>query len=143
MKLELIKKVNEVISMRDMLVEYGSDVSPSGLLFCPFHDDENKKSAKYFSDSNKMWCFVERKLYGSYDVMKLMGYSDESIERLVGGDVSNIDSSSDSSVDVGVKFPLVDSGSIGDFRRSGNLGEYLRVLDKYWRYRDKLEVEKL
>ena len=134
MKLENIKRVNKVISVRDVLEELGVEIDPSGLLFCPFHDDVHKKSAKLYEDSNKIWCFVEKRHYGSCDVMKKLGYSEENMLNLIGGSVGSIGEDYK-----GVKFPIVDSESKNDFKRDGDLVKYLDILDRYWKFRDKLK----
>lgn len=70
--------VNENVSLVDLVKElYGVELHPGYTTICPFHHD-HRKSAKVFND-NALVCFAERKTYRSYDVLKLMGVTDEVI----------------------------------------------------------------
>lgn len=42
------------------------------MLFCPFHQDHNKPSAKIFEDpdGDKLYCFTEKRMYSSWDYIK-------------------------------------------------------------------------
>ena len=51
------------------------ELSEYGVMFCPFHDDKNKPSAKFFRDSDgveRIFCYSERKQFTSYDYVKLI-----------------------------------------------------------------------
>ena len=51
------------------------ELSEYGVMFCPFHDDRNKPSAKFFKDSDgieRIYCYSERKQFTSYDYVKLI-----------------------------------------------------------------------
>lgn len=42
----------------------------SGSCLCPFHDNENTEAAKFYRESNTLWCFAENKLYTVYDLLE-------------------------------------------------------------------------
>lgn len=51
------------------------DINTYGACYCVFHDDTNKPSAKLYKDEDgieRMWCFVCRKQYTSYEYIKLI-----------------------------------------------------------------------
>ena len=78
MELKLIKIVDKVVSARKLLGALGVDLHGNNTFLCPFHDD-NKKSAKFYDDANNMYCFAERRVYGSYDMLRHLGASDKDI----------------------------------------------------------------
>jgi hypothetical protein len=43
-------------------------------MYCPFHDDRltGKPSAKYHSDTDKLYCFSESKMYTAYHALKII-----------------------------------------------------------------------
>lgn len=64
--------INNYVSIYDGLEEWGvidsdkkGEDSP---IFCPFHDDRHHRSAKVYADTNSIFCFMEWKLYRSFDV---------------------------------------------------------------------------
>lgn len=72
-----IKLVNKKFNFLRLLKAAGVEVwrVPSPVR-CIFHDDSSK-SAKVFHDG--LWCWVCQKRFGSYDLMRFMGYTDGSI----------------------------------------------------------------
>ena len=62
------------------LSELGDFNPYSPVILCPFHDDRNKPSAKFYQDDEdgiqKIWCFVCRKQYTAYDYVKLILHQD-------------------------------------------------------------------
>lgn len=65
--------INRKFSLKKLLDGYGVDTSAS-VTYCPFHPDEmtGKPSAKYHSDSDKLYCFSESKQYTAYHALKLL-----------------------------------------------------------------------
>lgn len=50
-------------------------------IFCPFHEDVNKKSAVIYPDDNVVYCFTERETYGPYDYLRYIdGMSEDEIK---------------------------------------------------------------
>lgn len=75
-----IKAVNQKFDLVGLLREMRCriDMVPTTLR-CPFHED-NSKSAKLFED-NRLYCWACHKQYGSYDVLQVLGVSDDEITR--------------------------------------------------------------
>lgn len=79
------KIVNRVFNMRKLLLAYDSSIYLTDVVTtfcCPFPNHggpDERKSAKYYADTNEVFCFAERKTYRPYDVLKLMGRSDDDI----------------------------------------------------------------
>ena len=71
---------NQKFNMKKLLKRYDylDHVGQSHIL-CPFHDDINNPSARYFEDTDKLYCFTERKLYGAYDMLRKVGLSNKDI----------------------------------------------------------------
>lgn len=65
--------INRRFSLRKLLEGYGVDTS-ANVTYCPFHPDEmtGKPSAKYHSDTDKLYCFSESKMYTAYHALKLL-----------------------------------------------------------------------
>jgi len=78
MELRLIKIVDKVFSARKLLESLGVRIYGNNVFLCPFHDD-NHNSAKFYEDANNMYCFAERRVYGSYDMLRHMEFSDKDI----------------------------------------------------------------
>jgi hypothetical protein len=54
-------------------------------IYCPFHDDVNKKSANIYPSSDEIYCFTNKNVFGPYDILsELDGLSDEEIKNKVG-----------------------------------------------------------
>lgn len=81
--------INENVSMRELLVEMGVDIPRNGVIFCPFHDNTRTPAAKFYDDSNKLWCFGEQKMYFSYNCMRSLNYTDERIFDYLPEDLSD------------------------------------------------------
>jgi len=64
--------INRFTKMTDLLSYAGFQAHYEGTVFCPFHSDEKKKSAKIYNDEDgdKLWCFAERRMYFPIDVFK-------------------------------------------------------------------------
>ena len=78
MKLEYIKIADKVFSARKLLNHLGVEIYGNGTFLCPFHDD-TRRSAKFFPEANNMYCFAERRVYGSYDMLRYLGKTDTDI----------------------------------------------------------------
>lgn len=65
--------INRKFSLKKLLKGYGVDVD-ANVIYCPFHPDEmtGKPSAKYHSDTDKLYCFSESKMYTAYHALKLL-----------------------------------------------------------------------
>ena len=80
--------VNAVCQMEPLLKLLGVDLSQTGstTFHCPFprhHGRDNKKSAQFFPDTNQVYCYTEHWTYRPYDVMRILGYSDNEIMRYI------------------------------------------------------------
>lgn len=76
----LIQFVNSNISMGKVLESI--DIEPRRSMYCPFHEDVEggHRSAKFFEDTDSMYCFSERKSYRAYDAMiMLVGHTPASL----------------------------------------------------------------
>lgn len=66
---------------------YGIKVSDASWTFhCPFPDhpgQDKRKSAKYFSDTNRVYCFTEQRIYSAYDILRFNGVSDKKMLQLI------------------------------------------------------------
>lgn len=78
-------KVKDYINRMPFDEEYyrifGRKVS-LGHIYCPFHTNTDTPAAKYYTDSNCCYCFVCKKTYGTYDLMRV--YEPSRIEELKG-----------------------------------------------------------
>lgn len=64
-----------------------------GAMFCPFHEDKNKPSAKFFKDDDgveRIYCYAERKQFTSYDYVKLILEENPMIKLLKECDINDI-----------------------------------------------------
>lgn len=68
-----VEVINKRYNLGKLLTNLGIDISGSNM-YCPFHPDEmtGKPSAKYHSDSDKVYCFSENKSYSAYHAIKLL-----------------------------------------------------------------------
>jgi len=65
--------INRTVPMEQILKEfYGIEVAPGTTIFCPFHNDNNRKSAKFHPD-NAIYCFAESKTFRPWDVLLMQG----------------------------------------------------------------------
>jgi len=71
-------KVNAVFSMKRLLLRLGTRVWRTGSILCPFHED-TRRSAKYYEQSDEIFCFAEFKTYRAYDCLRALGASDRDI----------------------------------------------------------------
>jgi hypothetical protein len=81
---EAKKLVNRVIGVDKLLDKYyGLDVtSGSPQIRCPFptHEgDDESPSARYYPDSNSVFCFAEQRSFTAYDILKFLGFDDDTI----------------------------------------------------------------
>lgn len=77
-----IKVINQNMNTTALLGSLGVDIYRlPQTLRCPFHDDTSK-SAKVFPDGH-IYCWTEQRMYGAYDLLKLMGVSDNQMLRLL------------------------------------------------------------
>lgn len=83
-----IEMVNQSFPVHKLLRKYyGVRVSDASWTFhCPFPNhpgNDTRKSAKYFSDTNKVYCFTEQRMYSAYDILKMNGVSDKQMIKLI------------------------------------------------------------
>ena len=64
------KIINTYIRMTDLFDKLGIEYSEHSNMYCPFHGNFNTPSAHYHTDSNRLWCYSENRMYGSWDVLK-------------------------------------------------------------------------
>ena len=70
---EIKKLLNKMVNMYDILNEAGYKINAYGNSFCPFHDNEDTPSAKYYPTSDTLFCFSEGKVYSAIDALRLAG----------------------------------------------------------------------
>ncbi len=61
--------MNKHLDMRKLLENAGHWISQSGVLFCPFHPDRHRESAKVYE--NYLWCFTEGRRYYPHHFIEL------------------------------------------------------------------------
>lgn len=68
-----VEVINKKFNMGKLLRNLGYEID-YGNIYCPFHDDEStgKPSAKYHSDTDKLYCFSENKMYSAYHALKIL-----------------------------------------------------------------------
>jgi hypothetical protein len=81
---EAKRVVNQVVRVDNLLEKYyGLDVnSGSHQIRCPFptHEgDDQSPSAKFYPESNSVFCFAEQKTFRAYDILKFLGFEDDMI----------------------------------------------------------------
>lgn len=72
-KREIIKLLDKMFSLYDILTDAGYKINEFGNTFCPFHDNDVSPAAKYYSDTDTLHCFSEGVTYRAYDALKLVG----------------------------------------------------------------------
>lgn len=73
-------QMKKLVSEKIDLVEALYKVNPEGFYevgqqcYCPFHDNENTPAASIYEDEKRktLYCFSERKLYDSSDVLEIL-----------------------------------------------------------------------
>ena len=65
--------INRKFNLGKLLKGYGLNIDQQ-TMYCPFHDDHltGKPSAKYHSDTDKLYCFSESKMYTAYHALKIL-----------------------------------------------------------------------
>lgn len=127
--------LNKNVDMVPFLEELGVKVPPNGVMFCCFHENTETPAAKYFEDTNKVFCFSESKLFGTYEVMKLLKYSNDKIKTYI--DYSALE---DFEVDFSVmKFPVVDDETKALAEK--NIFDYLDKLNHLWKNREDVNCQ--
>lgn len=73
--------INSKYNMGDILKNYLHLDIGAVNMFCPFHDDESsgKPSAKYYEQSDTLYCYSEGKSYTAYHAMKLIGINTDKV----------------------------------------------------------------
>lgn len=138
---EQIQWINEKVGMRDLLHELGVDIPRNGVFYCPFHDNSRTPAAKYYADSNKLWCFAEQKMYHAYDCMRKLEYSNERILAYLPEDLSDFEAK-----DFKLMFPIVPECMIKQSEASDSFIELCRFLfnlNELWKNRDKVECKEI
>lgn len=54
-------------------------MSASGSCFCPFHDNEHSAAAKFYRESNTLYCYADCQLYTVYDLLNEFNQNPEEI----------------------------------------------------------------
>lgn len=118
--------------MADLLRELGVEIPQNGQIFCPFHDNTRTEAAKYYEDTNKVWCFAEQKMYHAYDAMRLLEYSFERIAAMVPDDISGWQPE-----EYELKFPIVPEVIYNIL--ASNLKLYLFTINEMWKNREHIQ----
>ena len=124
-----IQWINRNLPLKDFLDELNVEIPQNGVIFCPWHDNKETPAAKYYSDSNKVWCFADQKMYGAYDAMKLLGFDEDKIKSYVPEDISGFEEEK-----VVMKMPVVSL----DLKQLP-FPEYLHALNSLWVNRSNVE----
>ena len=67
---QIKKLLTYMLSFESVYNKYMDHCIPvNGSCMCPFHDNENTEAAKFYSESNTLWCFSEGMLYTVYDLL--------------------------------------------------------------------------
>ena len=93
------KLVSDKISMVEVLYKYDPEgrYSAGQTCFCPFHDNENTPAASIYDNDGveSMWCFSEKKLYTSADVIeKLLNKDVFEVSERIWNSMSEVDRNS-------------------------------------------------
>jgi hypothetical protein len=82
-----IKWINRNLNIEDFLSELGVHIPMNRKVFCPFHHNVNSPAAVIYESRDGsggvLRCYTEQRTYRTYDVIKLLGYSEEEIKRMV------------------------------------------------------------
>lgn len=68
--------INKMMPLDSVLDFLGIEYSIGSNMYCPFHDDTNHPSAKFFTSpegGGSIWCFSEQKMYFSSHAITLLG----------------------------------------------------------------------
>lgn len=67
---QIKKYLTYMVNFESVYNKYMDNEMPvSGSCMCPFHDNENTEAAKFYRESNTLWCFSENHLYTVYDLL--------------------------------------------------------------------------
>lgn len=66
--MSIYNKISDSVSFSDAYYFVFDKHLGYGKVFCPFHPNEHTPAAKVYD--NKLYCFVCRRLYSSYDLLK-------------------------------------------------------------------------
>lgn len=132
---EAIKIVNRVVSVADLLKQfYGLDVSTgSPQIHCPFptHEGEDEnRSARYYETSNSVHCFAEAKTFRAYDILKLLGISDQRIFANVQEYIDNYGVELDTPEPSSIVLPKTLEIASRKFRKDGSIDMLIEEIDK-------------
>jgi hypothetical protein len=73
---QLSQIVNSCMSAGKLLSNFGLEVTDTQSVRCPFHED-SRSSAKYYKEDNSLFCFAESKTYRPYDMLQMMGVTEQ------------------------------------------------------------------
>lgn len=76
------KTVNKVFDMGILLRQMGCETDGSRAIRCPFHPD-TRPSAKFYPESNELYCFAESKTYRPFDALVRLGVSRARITQIL------------------------------------------------------------
>ena len=63
--------INTYIPMDKLFDMLGIEYSLHSNMYCPFHENVHSPAAHLHTDSNRLWCYSEQRMYGSWDVYKV------------------------------------------------------------------------
>lgn len=72
-KYEIIKLLDKMYSLYEVLTDAGYKINEFGNTFCPFHENDDSPAAKYYQNTDTLHCFSEGKTYHVADALKLAG----------------------------------------------------------------------
>lgn len=70
---EMRKLLNYMVDIRSVLNNNGYKIKEYGNIYCPFHLNDDSPAAKYYPDSNLIYCFSENRSYNVVDALNLVG----------------------------------------------------------------------
>jgi hypothetical protein len=135
-----IEWINNNVGIEDYLEELGVNIPANGKVFCPFHYNVNTPAAKVYDKDGKqcLYCYTERRFYGTFDVMRKLGYPDEKIHEIVPREYwyTMIDEQKVNDI----KVPEIPESIYAD---SSNVFTLLNKLDTLWENADNVKCRKL
>lgn len=132
--------INDNVNMQDLLEQMGCEIPSNGQIFCPFHENKVTKAAKFYFDSNSMYCFFEKRRYGAFSALRKLGISEEDIFRKLPDDLRMNKATLEE--DYVVEFPVI-ADIKEEYIKLNDLKQYLEKLDYYYQIKSKILLEKI
>jgi hypothetical protein len=118
--------INQNVSAQGYLEELmGHEIPQNGMCFCPFHHNENTKASKFYPDSNRLYCFYEKRHFFTVDILFKLGWTIEKILGLLPVDMG------DFQIAERMKHPVVKP--VVKEKQKDNFLAYLTQLDEIWK----------